>query len=909
MQNRVLELDNTHQTWNAAPYTYIRPTEDDKLQADQIFSASDFSPPAADSDVVWLGDQAQGYWLKLRVRSRTEDGYFVLGTTWPSYWDWIGFTSLAFYEVEEDGNTLIKHYQTVRDGRLADGFNKTTPFALSFLLHTNQSRTFYIHVSGQDLPLPLVVDTADQYVQSLRGQNFVYSVYFGIILSLIIFALAMSITLREFRFIWFAVYVFTELMLFLVSNGIVFLFCNQTDLALWNAISCMLLGLIAVTTGLLAIQFLDMKTSAPRWYLAIIFYMAFSFALALGCIWIDKQYFYTYCLFFVFILALGPWLALFACIGIARRTKTKNGFFLAAWTLWSLGGTVEFLSYAGLIPFSQFIYHILTLSSAVAGVMLMLALSERVNALRRSNEIARATNRAKNIFLAKVSHEIRTPMNAIIGLTELVLDSMLSPEQRDQLTTVQQCGQHLLDVVNDVLDFSKAEANKLRLDLQHFDLHQLIRATLKGLSVLATAKNIEFHWQESPNVPRFVQGDPQRLRQILVNLAGNAIKFTDEGRVDVHVERIEDQQNRIQLRFAVSDTGIGIPAEQLPHIFEDYAQAHKRSRSEGTGLGLSICKELVKLMDGSIQAHSAPNAGSVFSFTIFLEPGSEEEACRDQQCGPILHGSPSLKVLIADDNLINVKVAVAHLSRLGYATAAVADGQEALDTLAKANFDIVLMDLEMPRMNGIEAIRRIRSGQGHVRNPDIPIIVLTAYSIGDAQEHCQGIAVNDFMLKPVSFHELAARINKLIYPSDLTTTSAEQPPPAPKARKHPVLDSETARLRLALDQEAYQSIFSLSLEELSSLLQQLLASKFSPEPTGSAAIRETTHTIKSTAATIGAVELQHAAMDLEQKLRRSPSQFPEHELQQLIRAMHTLFEQYGARNSSLEGQSLQLSSV
>ncbi len=899
MQERVLALDQAQQTWNAAPFTYIRPAGSKPLQVEEIFSTSVFSPPAADSDVVWLNEKAPGYWLKLRVRSRTKDGHFILSTKWPSYWDWIGFTSFAFFERQNDGNTLFTKYQTVSNGILTKEFNKTTPFALAFFLRNNQEKTFFIHLSGQDQPLPLVVKTADQYVQNLRGQNFVYSIYFGIIVSLIIFALAMSITMREFRFVWIVIYALTELMLSLVATGVVVLFCNQTNLLLWNAVYYVLLGLIAVTSGLLAIKFHDLKTNAPRWHLIFIFYMVFSFLLALGCIWINKQYFYPYCLFFVFLLTLGPAFALATCIGIAKRTQTKNGFFLAAWSVWTFSGTMDFLTYADIIPYSPVTaYHVLLLCSAMTGLLLMLALSERVNALRRANDVARATNRAKNTFIAKVSHEIRTPMNAIIGLTELVLDSPLTSEQRDQLCTVRQCGEHLLDVVNDVLDFSKAEANKLKLDIQHFDLHQLVRGTLKGLSVLATAKNIELHWQETENVPRFVQGDPQRLRQILVNLAGNAIKFTDQGRVNVRVERIADQDKRIQLHFTVSDTGMGIPAEHLSHIFEDYAQAHIRSGSEGTGLGLSICKELVKLMGGSIQARSAPRKGSVFSFTIFLDPGLEENVRQGRHSQPLLQGAPGLRVLIADDNLINVKVAVAHLSRLGYATAAVGDGQEALEALSKATFDIVLMDLEMPRMNGIEAIRRIRAGQDGVRNPNIPIIVLTAYSLTDAQEQCQGVAVNDFMLKPISFHELASRINKLLYPSDLPSGSAAPPQTtASQRREHPVLDSETARLRLALDEDSYQNILMLSLEELRGLKKQLLVQHSANELFAPSEIRNTVHTIKSTAATMGAVELQHAAMDLEQKMLRNTPKNLEQEMQPLMRAINTLIEQYGLQKS------------
>ncbi len=889
----MLVLDAQRQIWNAAPYTYIRSEDQQQLQEQQIFSAQDFSPPVAESDMVWLTQQAPGYWLRLQVRSQRPNDHFVLSTKWPNYWDWIGFQSLSFYMLNANANTISEKYQIVRDGRLAEGFSLTTPFALAFELDQGQSRTFFIRLSGQDLPLPLEIETSDRYVQDLRSQEFLYSIYYGIILSLIIFALAMAITLREPRFIWFVVYVLTEVMIFLVSTGVLFLFFRQTNLQLWNTLYFIILGLMGVTTGLLAIKFLDLKIHAPRWHRVIRIYMAASFLSALGCIWIDKQYFYEFCLLFVLILCLGPYIALAACIAVARRTREKNGFYLAAWSLWAAGGTVELLCYAGLIDYSQLTYHMLTLSSALAGLLLMLALADRVNALRRDKEVALATNKAKNIFIAKVSHEMRTPMNAILGFTELVLDSPLSTEQRDQLITVRQCGQHLLDVINDVLDFSKAEARKLRLDPQDFDLHNLVRVTIRGLSVLAAAKNLELHWQLGKDVPQYVRGDQQRLRQILVNLVGNAIKFTDLGLVDLTVEALPHApDNGLRLRFAITDTGIGIPPQQLPLIFEDYIQAHRQSDPQGTGLGLSICKELVRLMEGDIQVQSEPGKGSTFAFTIVLEPGSPEKSLREQFTPPKIQGAPTIKVLIADDNLINVKVAVAHLSRLGYATAAVGNGEEVLQTLACANFDIVLMDLEMPRLNGVETIKCIRSGQGNVRNPGIPIIVLTAFSLSDAQEQCQGIDVDGFMLKPVSFHELAARINKCIY-----ADSEDKPQSAANAltagqtedQGLPLLDSETARLRLDLDEESYQSIFKLSLGELKNLRDRLLACENGPLCDSLNAV----HTLKSTAATIGAVALQQAAMDLEQLLRGRRNGNPDKARKHLFRTLDALFDTYG----------------
>jgi PAS domain S-box-containing protein len=518
-------------------------------------------------------------------------------------------------------------------------------------------------------------------------------------------------------------------------------------------------------------------------------------------------------------------------------------------------------------------------------------LEETGRLAREMADRAEALSAAKSDFLANMTHEVRTPLNGILGMTGLALETQLESDQREYLELVRSSAEALLSLVNDVLDFSKYEVGKLGLDRVEFSLRDLLREVLRPLALRASASGLVFESVIEDRVPDRLMGDPLRLSQILRNLAGNAVKFTNQGRVSVHVQVDSLEGSRVTLGFSVADTGIGIPAEKHRLIFEPFTQADGSTTRKygGTGLGLSICSGLVEMMGGRIWVESAPGQGSTFQFTLNLELSAPMQAGELASPRSVEDGAKrQLRILVAEDNSVNQHLATRLLEREGHSVSIAGSGQEALESFERRQlegnqFDLILMDVQMPGLDGLQATARIREAE-RPTGLRVPIVAMTAQAAEADRLRCLESGMDGYVTKPVNVPDLLRMIESVVSGGNSMNADVLSDESSVEVQLHQ-LDESLALSRVGGDVELLKEVVELFLDDYPLTFEKIKGAVANRDAT---ALEHHAHSLKGSVSTFGANRAFEAAFTLEKQGRSGDLTGAQEGLIQLEKALEAL---------------------
>lgn len=763
----------------------------------------------AASGMQWLSDPDHSLTPSSALKA-LQDGK---GTTLTSRYPSQGFRDgLQWFLVTLDNNTRFPYwflrisrphldfldiYLFDRDGNAIDHqrMGDRIPFSQREFRHYHlislqsfppQDRSYLlIRAQGDNvIEMPVSIKTPVAFSQQDNQISLLYGIYYGAIIAMCIFNLMIFLSIREPSYLLYVLYLGTFGLNLFTREGLSYQWL-WPDSPMWNHYSLPIFNLLTLAFSMLFVQhFLELRTRLPFMNRVITIVTVLAL-LAIPFTLISFHYSIQ-----ITTAAVLPWpfIMLVLSLWLIYQGYSPARYFLLAFLSVAVATTIFILKAFGVVEGSWLIENIMQLGTFLEAVLLSFALAHRMTVLKSENaRIQREATEAleqrveertqelnsalssRSEFLAVMSHEIRTPLNGIIGTVDMLKTSPLNNEQQHNLNIIEQSGNSLLNLINDILDYSRIEAGKMPIEQTRFDLHELVNDSLGLFQHKARVQSNVLTCEMGKDLGHYCVGDPVRLRQIMVNLISNAVKFTDNGTITLAATR--DSDNADYVLFEVIDTGIGISPEQLTNLFDHFQQGDSSTsrRYGGTGLGLAICKQLVEIMGGEIGVDSRRNEGSRFWFRLPL-PKTDASAnlpSIHDDIDDLTHSGGRL--LIVDDNHINLMVAEGLCKKLGYATEVAESGMEAIAVLLSADepFDLILMDCEMPEMDGFETSRSIIKLQKEGRLVKVPIIALTAHAVPDKIQACHDAGMVGHLAKPINSERLLMTLKRVLRDPDL----------------------------------------------------------------------------------------------------------------------------------------------
>lgn len=755
-------IETPHSVVKLAPYSLVFEDPSHSLTIDDIIQPEyqiQFQPHPGGLE---FGYTDASVWIAFVIDNRQQsEDEFVLDIAYPLLDD------ITLYEpgYDTDGNRLRWVSRTLGDERpYGERSLKLRTFAFKLNLPPGQVRTYFVRVATtSSLSVPLTLYSEDAYYEFLHDHQTFIGIFYGICFGLLAYNLFLYLSLREKTYLLYLGVVISNVYTASCFDG--FNYRLLPDYVYWQSVAiyadiCLTMWFSHHFTRV----YLETRSALPR-FDRVLQVLAKIVMLELVLILLMPGKLMS-------ILVLLTIAVSVISILTAATLRLRSGFlparlFLLAWIVMLTPIFIGVLNALHVLSFHAITPYIHKLGVAGEMIILSLALGARINLLKQAEAEAKQQvqrvemeAKAKSEFLAKMSHEIRTPMNGVLGMAELLKETPLRNDQSNYVRTIYNSGQALLAIINDILDFSKIESGHLVLESVEFDLAELVDDSVSVFSLRSREQNVPLQASIDSLVPVRVKGDPTRLRQVLINLLGNAFKFTERGevRLQVTLEAQDDIWNRV--RFAITDSGIGISPDQQARLFRSFSQADASTTRKygGTGLGLAICKELVEHMGGEIGVDSRLGHGSTFWFTVVLESVVKQPVARRSDAAEMAHPDANLgqlRVLVVEDNNVNQLVILGMLKRLGIMPDIASNGLEGVEQVKAAAqpYDVILMDCEMPLMDGYTATERIREyeqGSGHRTS----IIALTAHAMSEHLARSQAVGMDEHVAKPVSLEVL-----------------------------------------------------------------------------------------------------------------------------------------------------------